>query len=54
MLIDLTDEERTALVGLIAGIIEQDLFPESGRIQLLRRILAKLRSARPKRQAIAE
>jgi hypothetical protein len=44
MPLDLTDDERTALVGLLAGLIESDHFPQSERVQLLRGILAKLRS----------
>jgi hypothetical protein len=54
MLIDLTDEERTALIGLLAGLIEQDLFPDSARVQQLRRILAKLRAGKAKRGAKAK
>jgi hypothetical protein len=40
---DLTDDEKAALVDLLAGVIESDRFPLSPRVQLLRRILAKLR-----------
>ena len=43
MPIDLTDEEKAALVDLLVGTIEHDLFPQSQRIQLLRGILTKLR-----------
>jgi hypothetical protein len=44
MPLDLTDDERTTLVGLLAGLIESDHFPHSERVQLLRGILAKLRN----------
>ena len=43
MPIDFTDDERVALVDLLIGTIEHDLFPQSLRIQRLRGILAKLR-----------
>ena len=45
MPINLTDEEKAALIDLLVGTIERDLFPQSQRIQLLRRILAKVRPA---------
>jgi hypothetical protein len=38
---DLTDDERTALIGLL--VIENDPFPQSPRIQQLRGIVTKLR-----------
>ena len=40
---DLTDNDKAALVDLLAGTIETDPFPLSPRIARLRRILAKLR-----------
>ena len=43
MPIEFTDDERAALIDLLVGTIEHDLFPQSVRIQRLRGILAKLR-----------
>jgi hypothetical protein len=43
MPLDLTDDEKAALISLLAGVIESDAFPLSPRVQLLRGILAKLR-----------
>ena len=43
MQINLTDEEKAALIDLLVGTIERDLFPQSQRIQRLRGILTKLR-----------
>ena len=43
MPIEFTDDERIALIDLLVGTIEHDLFPQSLRIQRLRGILAKLR-----------
>ena len=43
MPINLTDEEKAALIDLLVGTIERDLFPQSQRIQRLRGILTKLR-----------
>ena len=40
---EFTEEERAALIDLLVGVIEHDLFPLSRRIQLLRSILAKIR-----------
>lgn len=45
MPIEFTDEERAALIDLMVGTIEHDVFPQSPRIQRLRGILAKLRPA---------
>jgi hypothetical protein len=43
MMVELSEEERAALIDLLVGVIEHDLFPLSRRIQLLRGILAKIR-----------
>ena len=43
MPINLTDDEKSALIDLLVGTIERDLFPQSQRIQLLRRVLTKVR-----------
>jgi hypothetical protein len=43
MMVELSEEERAALIDLLVGVIEHDLFPFSRRIQLLRGILAKIR-----------
>jgi hypothetical protein len=40
---DLTDEETAALVRLLSETINDDRYPLSPRIQLLKAILAKLR-----------
>jgi hypothetical protein len=53
---ELTDDERAALVDLLAGAIESDALPSSTRIQRLRGILVKLRDdpapAAPEREKI--
>ena len=46
MNLNLDKDERAALIGILAGIIENDAFPHSPRIQRLRGILAKLRAGR--------
>jgi hypothetical protein len=43
MPIDLTDDEKAALIDILVGVIEHDPFPLSQRSQRLRAILAKLR-----------
>ena len=43
--INLTDDEKAALIDLLVGVIEHDLFPQSQRIQRLRGILTTLRPA---------
>jgi hypothetical protein len=43
MHIDLTDEETTALARLIRDAVDADRYPLSGRIGLLKGILAKIR-----------
>lgn len=43
MPIEFTDDERAALIDLLVGTIEHDLFPQSLRIQRFRGTLAKLR-----------
>jgi hypothetical protein len=43
MPIEFTEDERAALIDLVVGTIEHDLFPHSPRTQRLRGILAKLR-----------
>ncbi|HET9848686.1 MAG TPA: hypothetical protein VFR68_09050 [Candidatus Dormibacteraeota bacterium] len=43
MPIDFTDQEKAALIDLLVGVIEQNPFPQSQRIQLLRGVLAKVR-----------
>jgi hypothetical protein len=42
-MLDLTLDEKTALIGILAGLVESDPFPQSPRIQQLRGILTKLR-----------
>lgn len=42
MQIDLSDEEAAALLALLNRTIENDRYPLSPRIQILRGILAKL------------
>src|SRR5262249_22560034 len=44
IMIEFTDDEKSALVNLLVGVIEHDPVPLSQRIQRLRSILAKLRS----------
>jgi hypothetical protein len=44
MSLNLTDDERTALIGLLIGVIENDPFPQSPRVQQLRGIVTKLRA----------
>jgi hypothetical protein len=39
---DLEDDEKAALIELLRGTIDQDRFPLSPRIKLLRSILEKL------------
>jgi hypothetical protein len=41
MQLDLTDEETFALLNLLVDTIENDRYPSSPRIRLLRQILAK-------------
>jgi hypothetical protein len=43
MMLDLTDEEATALAKELHDIVENDRYPFSPRIRTLRGILAKLR-----------
>jgi hypothetical protein len=43
MQVDLSDEEKTALIRELDQIIEDDRYPLSPRIQPLKAILAKLR-----------
>jgi hypothetical protein len=43
MMVEFSGDERAALIDLLVGVIERDLFPLSRRIQLLRSILAKVR-----------
>jgi hypothetical protein len=45
MQLDLTDEETTAILAELNAIIENDCFPLSSRIRMLRRIRAKLPGA---------
>jgi hypothetical protein len=40
---DLTDEEKSALATELTSIVENDRFPLSPRVQMLKAILAKLR-----------
>jgi hypothetical protein len=42
MPLDLTDDEKAALIELLRGTIDRDRFPLSPRIKLLRSILEKL------------
>ena len=43
MILDLSDEETTALLRLLSTTIDDDRYPLSPRVQTLRAILAKLR-----------
>ena len=43
MPIDFTDDEKAVLINLLVGVIENDPFPASERVQRLRGILAKIR-----------
>ena len=45
----LTDDEKTALVGLLKSAIDADRYPLSPRISTLRGILAKLQPPEPTR-----
>lgn len=47
MPIDLTDEERQALINMLTVEIEQSKLPLSPRIEQLKRIRAKLRGEEP-------
>jgi hypothetical protein len=42
--VDLSDDERAGLIGLLVGVIENDPFPQSPRVQLFRGIVMKLRA----------
>ena len=42
-MIEFSEDERAALIDLLVGVIENDHFPLSERLQRLRRILAKIR-----------
>ena len=53
MQLDLTDEEAFALLKLLTEKIENDRYPLSPRIQMLRGILAKLR-LEPVREPLPE
>ena len=43
MILDLSDEETTALLRLLSTTIDDDRYPLSPRIQLLKAILGKIR-----------
>jgi hypothetical protein len=43
MPIDFTEDEKAALIDLLVGVIENDPFPLSERVQRLRGILTKVR-----------
>ena len=43
MMLDLTDEETEALASLLRRTIDDDRYPLSPRIQILKGILAKIR-----------
>ena len=45
--VDLTDEERQAVIGLVTTEIEASRYPLSPRIVMLKRIRAKLRGEEP-------
>jgi hypothetical protein len=47
MTIDLADEETEALARLLRRTIDDDHYPLSPRIQILKAILGKVRSAPP-------
>jgi hypothetical protein len=52
MMLDLTDEETDALARLLSRTIDDDRYPLSPRIQVLKAILAKLR-LEPVRERLA-
>ena len=43
MMLDLTEEETDALARLLDRTIDDDRYPQSPRIQMLKAILAKIR-----------
>jgi hypothetical protein len=43
MMLDLTEEETDALAGLLRRTVDDDRYPRSPRIQMLKAILAKIR-----------
>ena len=49
MNLDLTDEQSAALIGLLSRAIDDDHYPLSPRVLVLKEILAKLRPE-PKRE----
>jgi hypothetical protein len=52
MTLDLTDDDKAALIELLRDMIDRDRFPLSPRIQQLRAILAKLAPALPRPQLL--
>jgi hypothetical protein len=44
MILDLSDEETTALLRLLSTTIDEDRYPLSPRVQTLKAILGKVRS----------
>jgi len=53
MNLDLTDEQSAALIGLLSRAIDDDHYPLSPRVLVLKEILAKLRPERETRTATA-
>ena len=49
MTLDLTDEQSEALIRLLSSVIDDDRYPLSPRVRVLKEILAKLRPE-PKRE----
>jgi len=52
MNLELTDEETAALIRLLRNAIDDDRYPLSPRVQMLRGILAKLKPERPRPAAV--
>jgi hypothetical protein len=48
MMLDLTNEETDALARLLSRTIDDDCYPLSPRIQILKDILAKIRPEPPR------
>jgi len=48
MMLDLTNEETDALARLLSRTIDDDRYPLSPRIQILKDILGKIRFERPR------
>jgi hypothetical protein len=54
MNLDLTDEEAAALIRALRNLIDDDRYPLSPRVLMLRGILGKLKPERPRPAAAPE